>query len=256
MKALIVLFSSLFISMTALGDQLIFVINTTEEDQAGPVTAPYLDEARWSKEWNGIMASHGGDKTVRLIPIRANSNQEITKALELWMRPDNDNSHEVLGISIYSHGTKMTLLNESNKVLMQLPTDLATVFQPVVGRFAKGARVILTGCEVLEGQSEPTVYTSLRGMAQALGLQDGMIYAHVTKGFDPYTLLASPFNSEIKGKKRFAALATYVLWPFSSIGLPVASKFILNKGYVLNIGEGKEKLLKVHQNQMFEAAMK
>ncbi len=253
MKALLVLFSSLFISMTALCDQLIFVINTTEEDQAGPVTAPYLDEARWSKEWSNVISAQKDGQKIRLIPIRANSNQEITKALELWMRPDNDNSHEVLGISIYSHGTKMTLLNESNKVLLQLPTDLATVFQPVIGRFAKGARVILTGCEVLEGQSEPTVYTSLRGMAQTLGLQSGMIYANVTKGFDPYTLLASPLNSDIKPKKRLAALATYVLWPFSSLGLPLASKVIFNKGYVLNLDDGKEKLLKVHQNQVFEA---
>ena len=37
--ALVTGFSSLFISMTALCDQLIFVINTTEEDQAGHVAS-------------------------------------------------------------------------------------------------------------------------------------------------------------------------------------------------------------------------
>lgn len=257
MKALLVIFSVLSISLTALADQLIFVVNTTETNSRGPGTAPYLDEARWAKEWDGLIAekkAQNSNEKIKLISIRANSNKELTSMLELWMRPTSPDQAPptVLGLAIYSHGSEMILSNESAEFKMELPTDIAAVLSPVVGRFAPGARVIMTGCNILTGQSEPTARTSLKWMADALEMKEGMIYAQYSRGLDPYTLFASPLNSDMKPGKRLAALATYMMWPFSAPMVPLISKYILNKGYILKLDKDADQLLKVHHNVVFE----
>ncbi len=239
-------------------DRFIFVVNTTENDNSGPATAAYLDEARWMREWDDVAAScQTLDKKnkVRVIPIRANSNSEISKKLEFWMQQTSPEQapHEVLGLAVYSHGYHMILLNESEQFKLQLPADIADTFRPLRGRFANGARIILTGCDVLWGQSEPTARTSLKSIADSFQLKEGVIYANYSKGLDPYTLAADPFNSEIKIQKRLAALATYMLWPFSGPMLPIMSKYVFNQGYALKLANDRTELFKVQQNSVFKA---
>ncbi|MBN8542494.1 MAG: hypothetical protein J0L82_19040 [Deltaproteobacteria bacterium] len=219
--------------LIAAAEQLVFVINTTEQDEAGPSTAAYLDEARWMEYWSEVLAEQKKatqSAKVSLIPIRANTNSEITKALELWMGSPLNSGNEVLGLAIHSHGHHMVLTNESEKFLLRLPQDLEQTFKPVVGRFSPNARVLLSGCDVLWGQSSTTAYGSLKSIAKSLGMHSGMIYSNSSKGIDPYTLFADPFNPDIKLPKRLAAFATYLLWPFSGTIVPLMSRFIYNQG--------------------------
>lgn len=246
---------STFTSSFAAAARLIFVINTTEQDEAGPSTAAYLDEARWMSEWRDILADQKstspGDK-IELIPVRANSNSELTKALELWMGSELNAQNEVLGLAIYSHGHNMVLLNESERFLVRLPQDIETTFKPLLGRFSPNARVLLAGCDVLWGQSPTTAYSSLRSIAKSFGMESGTLHANASKGIDPYTLFADPFNSDIKPRKRLAAFVSYLLWPFSGSIVPLMSRFIYNQGFALQFDRDSSQLYKVHQDQIFK----
>jgi hypothetical protein len=262
-KALVGILSGLLCmlhSSESFADRLVFVINTTEMDERGAVTAPYLDEYRWSREWQTIAGSVENKassepikKPIKVVTVRANSNQEITRGLALWLNtPAGMKAHEIAGLGIYSHGDLMRLHNESRDFQIELPSDLKNVLAPAVGRFAKGARIFFSGCNVLWGQSEITAESSLKSIAEALHLSDGIVYANYSKGFDPYTLVVSPFNSDVKLNKRLASLATYLIWPVSIAALPLFSNYIFNQGYALAVRGTQTKLLKVQQNQIFK----
>jgi hypothetical protein len=242
----------LLINNYSKADELIFVINTTQNDDRGPSTAPYLDETRWMKKWEPLVSEN--NKKIRIISIRANSNQKILKALEFWMTQDesSEERHEVKGLVVYSHGDRMVLLNESQEFIMKLPTDIISTFQPIQGRFSKDARIILTGCKVLWEQSPMTAYSSLKSIADSFGLNSGLIYANKSDGVDPYTLFADPFNADIKTPKRLAAFATYLLWPFSTTVLPIMTKYIYNQGYALLIDKQEANLLEINENKAFK----
>jgi hypothetical protein len=250
-----ILTSFTFASSQAVAARLIFVINTTEQDESGPSTAAYLDEARWMNEWQDVLAEQKstskGEKVV-LVPVRANSNSELTKALELWMGSELNSQNEVLGLAVYSHGHHMVLLNETERFLVRLPQDIETTFKPLVGRFSSNARVLLAGCDVLWGQSPTTAYSSLHSIAKGFGMQSGTLYANSSKGIDPYTLFADPFNPEIKPRKRLAAFVSYLLWPFSGTIVPLMSRFIYNQGFAIQFDRNSSQLYEVHQDQIFK----
>lgn len=240
---------------SANADSYIFVINTTEKDMSGPSTAAYLDEHRWMKKWDSIVVESKSKKeSIRVVPIRANSNHELKRALEFWMTSTNPNEpkHLVKGIVVYSHGNNMVLLNESQDFFLKLPTDIGSTFEPVIGRFSQDARVILIGCKVLWGQSAYTAHSSLKSFADAFQLKGGFIYANESDGLDPFTLFSNPFNSDIKTPKRIAAFVNYVFWPISSTLLPIMSKYIYNQGYGLKIKNEKTELIRIQQDETFE----
>lgn len=238
-RTLFVLFAVMSLKpLSAHAESFVFVINTTAEDNMGPATAPYMDETRWSQQWRTSFEKSGhavhGAK-IQIIPIRANSNQELTRSLNFWMTPlpTDAGPREVVGLGIYSHGLPMTLLNESEKFKLNLPGDIAAVFAPIIGHFAVDARIVLMGCLVLDGQSEITAGQTLASFADAFGLKRGLVYANATKGIDPYTLLGDPLNSDIRPMKRAAIFLNYLLWPLTSFVVPAASRFYYNHGYAL-----------------------
>lgn len=105
---LILAFSVFFLKAQAdeKKEKLIFVVNTTENDERGGATAPYLDEARFADYWAKF------DPEAKVVIIRADSNQSAALQIQNWMRPD-PSKKEVVGLSIHSHGAAGAIFNES-----------------------------------------------------------------------------------------------------------------------------------------------
>jgi hypothetical protein len=229
-----------FVDAAQASEPLVFVINTKEHDIRGAVTAPYLDEAADIEAWQKIFPQ------ARVVRIRANSTTELRKVLELYMQ-DPTETYEVLGLFIRSHGERMRLFNESESFHLSLATDLPTVFQPVIGHFAPGTRVVFDGCSVLEGMNSDEAAQALQGILHDLGITNGGIYANRTLGYEGLEGFSrtSITNGDIPWNQRATAALFYGAFP---ITVPIAylMRVGLNRGYFLEVNGESTKLYKTN----------
>lgn len=234
----IILLGLSFFQLAQAAQPLVFVINTKEHDIRGSVTAPYLDEAADIQTWQKIFPQ------AQIVRIRANTTSEIRKVLELYMQPPAE-APQVLGLFIRSHGERMKLFNENETFTLSLAHDLPSVFQPIAGHFAPGARIVFDGCSVLEDMKPDEAAQALKGMLNDLGVRDGSIYANHTFGYEG---LESFYRTEITNKdipwtQRANTALFYGVLP---ITLPISylMRVGFNRGYYLEVHGENFKLSK------------
>jgi hypothetical protein len=246
---LILVFSVFFLKAQAdeKKEKLIFVVNTTENDESGGATAPYLDEARFADYWAKF------DPEAKVVIIRADSNQSAALQIQNWMSPD-PSKKEVVGLSIHSHGAAGAIFNESNQFHLRLPHDLPTVFGSLKGYFSNNARVTFDGCQILYGKSPKEATVMLNSIAESLGLSSGMIYANQSMGgqmMDVYKV--SIFNQDISKKMRLAALLQYLTWPVSVPASKYIDSNVFNQGFLFEkLPSGKTNLYTAKYSAAFE----
>lgn len=228
-------------------EKLIFVVNTTENDEKGGATAPYLDEARFADYWENF------DPEAKVVVIRADSNRSAALQIRNWMSPD-PSKKEVVGLSIHSHGAPAALFNESNQFHLQLPHDLPSVFGSLKGHFSNNARVTFNGCQILHGKSPKEATILLNSIANSLGLSSGMIYANQSLGgqmLDVYKV--SIFNQDISKKMRLAGLMQYLTWPVSVPASKYIDSNVFNRGFLFEkLPNGKTNLYASKYSASFE----
>lgn len=160
-------------------ERLIFVINTMENHAGGGISVAYLDEYRWMKRWETIYPD------VKIVRIRSTTNADVKRQLEKWMLP-NPNAKEIVALDVHSRGGGMTLLNENADFVVKLPNEIGATFSPIIGHFARGARIIFGDCEVLSGQTREGAAHSLADIADAFQIRDGYVYANQTVGTEGF----------------------------------------------------------------------
>ena len=201
----------------------VFIINTQEHDRGGSTSVYYLDEYYAIEKWKNIAPE------AKIIMIRAESNEQITRSLEAWIKPD-PKKYVIIGLEIISHGNYRTLANENRKFHLLFPEGLGAIFSPLKNSYALGARVVLDGCEVISRMSSEQIKKNLKVALTTLGIAEGEIYASQTDFYEvsPY-YKNNPFNSDIPLEKRirflvgnalvFPPLVTYALQKFYNSGV-------------------------------------
>ena len=221
-------------------EQIVFVINTQEDDDDGGAIPhePYIQENEYIKDWKKIYPQ------ATIVRIRAKTTNELTKNLDLWMQP-NPSQKEVAGIFINSHGNKMYLASNDVEFNLLMPDNLAT-FAPLFGHYAKGVRVVFNSCLILSDMTPAQAKTNLAAILDGLKIQNGSIYANATKGDEPFRNLK---NTDVIDKnmtlgRTLEAIAFYTFLPLSAPGLYVYEKHIANQGFFLERDSQSSRLYK------------
>lgn len=208
--------------------QLVFLVNAAETDFMGGKTADYIDEHYDQKILEKIFPN------AKVVRIRISTNEQLTKKLEFWMRPDPEEK-EVAGVFVSSHGSNMIIGNEQKTFLVRLPYDIKSVFAPIIGKFAPDARIIFNGCRILKDKDDYDVQHSLEAIMDAFGVKNGMVYANKTVGLYLTKMWsnADPLNKDVTTSARFASSVLYMAWP---IALPIVyvEERLANRGFILN----------------------
>lgn len=218
----------IFVGVLAQAKQsLVFLINTTERDESFGQTTPYLDEHYDREVWKKIFPQ------AKIITIRSDTNAGIKLALQNWMLPNPDEK-EVVGLFVNSHGNRMFLANQKKSFKVVLPRDLGKVFEPIQGRLAKGARIVLGACSIVKGMNPEQAHNAMISIAKYFKADDMSLYANEMLGLMNLEILRRTdfFNSDIPTKHRALFSLAYIFWPIALPTLYVVDR-AQNHGYLL-----------------------
>ena len=226
---LVLLFSILLFVFSAFArEPAIFIVDTTATDMYGGSSVYYLDEYYAIQAWKKVAPQ------MKIVVIRADSNQSLTQQLENWMRAE-PGRYEIQALQIMSHGARRTLANEKRTFVMRLPEGFETLFAPIKGHFAKGARVILDGCLVFANMDDAKRIEVMTKSLQNLGITDGEIFGYKS---DVWTLDGyfrnDPLNKDIPWEKRRNYMIGN-LFPYISWTTTYLLKVFNNKGVALTL---------------------
>lgn len=228
--ALFLVLLSSFASGNSPKERIVFLVNTAAEDERGGniPNAPYLNEAKHLEDLKNSFPN------TKIIRIRADSNRELKKLLDLWMQPD-PGKKEIAGLLIHAHGNRMIIENESGQFQMQLPSGIAETFSPIIGRFSKEARIHFTSCSILDGMSEKEAGQAMQKIADAFQLESGVVYANKTISMHTSTTLKhiDVFDKDIDGIYRKIKMTEAFFWPLALAIEYYWDHVKYNQGYLL-----------------------
>ncbi len=240
--------------------KLVFVISTGFEDSRGGDSM--FDEHEQIEKWEKI------DPTAKVIVIRENTFLGMHQQLVNWMRTDLDKK-EVVGLTILSHGSKQSLsslrpLDSDGFYIILDPKNsqslktLVLTLNPLRGNFAPNARIILSGCSVLSGQTPKEATDTLDFLADFLLIKNGLLYANKTLGLGSAAVSSMYYRNIMKpgsDANKHMSILMYATWPFSvpaSVAASVFGKMILNKGYILKHNvDGSKKLYEAQSEDLY-----
>ncbi|MBK7890761.1 MAG: hypothetical protein IPJ84_07920 [Bdellovibrionales bacterium] len=228
-----------------------FVINTTEKDIGGGRADLDEDEAKFAGPWRRLYPD------AKVIIIRRNSNVEITAELARQLEVSRGEV-QIVGISIHSHGAKTTLFNESEEFVLRIPNDVETVLAPTIGKMAPEARVVFSGCEVLNDLSPKEATLLLDRVGKALKMSSGLVYANSGRGGEMMDLFkVNQFNPRISREMKTAALISYALWPVAVPLYGVLDRYHFNNGKLLELSSsGEVRLFEMKYEGAFEPSVR
>lgn len=168
-------------------DHFVLIVNTLKEDSRGHGDTLYDNDYYYKQ----ILKSY--PKSIPLF-INETENVMIRRKLDQFA---HDPDLVIDALIVDSHGMsfdesatdprnpfKVLLGNESSKFFLLLSDrkSVESIFRPIVGRFASGAKIIFTGCFLLAFGNERDKFQMMSNIAQSFGLKDGGIYMNESAG--------------------------------------------------------------------------
>lgn len=146
---------------------------------------------------------------------------------------------------------------ERGKFQVNLVSDtmVRRTFSQVIGKFAKGAKIIFNGCDLLAAGSENEKMRAIARVADNFGLSVGEVYMSKTSGENMRdVIIGQPFQDEPDEKSAAWHLVNQALW-FLSYPEMLVIEQIEDRGYTLIRDEEKDGVShdRVYKDNYFNA---
>jgi len=173
----------------------------------------------------------GNTKIGALYVMSHGSNQNLTLS-----RKDQKN-YSPRNAALVNKKFVPVIVNEREDFYVELndPASFNKVFEPIVGRFSDGAKILFTGCNTIEHGSPEEKLQVMKKVAKNFGLTNGTIYMNETQGaLLTRSAFQQPFYEQnTLGEKTLTLLMQ--AFPWATVPALAVLENRSNRGYTLTV---------------------
>jgi hypothetical protein len=185
--------------------------------------------------------------------IRASEETELRDGIAAAM----ERPWQVRALVVESHGYSSNtsivygyhshMANRSQRIDIDLVSEgqVHYAFSSLIGRFAPGARIVFSGCQMVDAGEEPEKMDAMAKVAENFGLKDGSIYMNHTDGSEfTEAIVKQPFTVETGWVNRSAHLSLQLM---AVVSYPIGEfmeHVVSNWGYRYTVDSSGAKLTK------------
>ncbi|MFH0799146.1 MAG: hypothetical protein V2A66_03055 [Pseudomonadota bacterium] len=228
-----------------------FIIDTSADDNLGAANPHRVMYRR------GDIEKSMPESEIVVISTTANRHLNRTLALEMRLR----NNPPVDGFYLLSHGGGglnkwfsggawkdyySGVSNESGsfRVWLDDTYSVERVFGPILRHFSNKVRVIIDGCNTIDGGSEELKMRRMENIADNFGLTEGALFMLNMEGRNLVDIVfRTPFYEQKSFLTKARSLILQTFWPVS-LPLSYGLDFLRNRGYTLRRLPDRDELYK------------